>query len=670
MSGLIVETGAGPMSGVQLAEPVKRRLQHAREARKSLEPGWHSNIAFAANKPWLKWDRFSRSLVMPPDLREKDLYSADVITEYRTTVLGELGSDDDRPELLLRRDDAPSEDYQGQVNRAVAYGWDQEWDGDEALSEARRLCIDLGTSAVRCRWDPATGPMLPGDVPHLDGQPVLDPQKQYDLFQGGPNPQVAMQQMRQGKICWEPLSAFNLLVPPGVPHERYFPWECIVRPVLLSKVQEEYGAAAADLKEDTDIGSVYGETFDSPGSGANMTLGGGRNRLRDHVWLYTYLERPTGQFPQGRTVILAGTRLLPLKFDNRLPYQAPDGTYRSGLAYFHWWRVTGRFWSRGLVENMKDVQRGINKRRTQQNEIIDRGMPYVIVEKDSAALDREGTPVEFIELRKGEAPPQPVAGVAPGPWMQADVESMREDLEHATGVKSARLGENPANVNTYSQLALINENDQIKREPILVEHKRSIAQLVEDSVYDIRTYWGPQRQIQLAGDEDQIDAELFDATKIPPFFIVKVAKGSAKPRSQAAELKKIEDIWTASINAGQPLPVSWLKESLDAGQALDLPESPTDDQAEKAELENHLMMQGQPVEVDYFDPPGTHIPLHRNAQIQARLSGEQPTFDLIEEHVQKHYLAAQANAAQIAQTAPPAPQPAPAPASAPAPSNQ
>src|SRR5262249_6769878 len=151
----------------------------------------------------------------------------------------------------------------------------------------------------------------------------------------------------------------------------------------------------------------------------------------------------------------------------------------------------------------------------------------------------------------------------------------------------------PAGVDTYAQLALINENDQAKREGILTARKRSIAKLVEASVYDIRTYWGPQRQIMVAGDEGGIDASVFDATKIPAFYIVKVAKGAARPRSQAAEIQKISDIASYSVQAQQPLPVKWYYDSLAAGQALELPEEPTNDQADKAELENHLLLQGR-----------------------------------------------------------------------------
>jgi hypothetical protein len=234
--------------------------------------------------------------------------------------------------------------------------------------------------------------------------------------------------------------------------------------------------------------------------------------------------------------------------------------------------------------------------------------------------------------------------------MAEEYRQIRDDAEHASGVRSPALGENPTNVNTYSQLALLREADQVKREPTLNDRKASIRQLVEDSVYDIRLYWGHDKQIMLAGDDDQVQAYEFNATKIPPFFIVRPAKGTAKPRSQAAELKKIEDIWTASLNAQQPLPVEWLKSSLEAGQALDLPDKPADDQLEKAQRENHRLLQGEQLEPAYYDPPEVHIPIHRGAQIQADQSGDVAATQRIEEHIKLHEQMAQQNSQQITQT--------------------
>jgi hypothetical protein len=66
----------------------KKRIGQAREDRKRYEPTWLSNLAYASGKHFLEWDRFARQLVMPPDLEDKDLFGADIITEQRAAALG------------------------------------------------------------------------------------------------------------------------------------------------------------------------------------------------------------------------------------------------------------------------------------------------------------------------------------------------------------------------------------------------------------------------------------------------------------------------------------------------------------------------------------------------------------------------------------------------------
>jgi hypothetical protein len=217
--------------------------------------------------------------------------------------------------------------------------------------------------------------------------------------------------------------------------------------------------------------------------------------------------------------------------------------------------VTGRFWSRALVEPMKDIQVAFNKRRMQTFDIIDKGQPAVFVERDSRARKRTDLAMEMIELDKSERAPVVFQGVNPGDWMYRDMDELRNDLQHATGVRSPTMGENPANVNTYSSSLSLREADQVKRQPVVMERRLAIRQMVEDMVYDMRTYWGPEKQLRLAGDDDRMQGEIFNATRIPTFFIVQTAKGSPKPRTQAAMLKMIEDIWNGAINSQQPLPL-------------------------------------------------------------------------------------------------------------------
>ena len=650
----------------QMAAAWRERIHLSRVDRRRYEPTWLSNLAFAAGKQWLKWNDSARRLEMPGELQDKELYTADVITEYRMTALGELGSDDDRPQLLLIRDgDEWDNSFQRQINNALAHAWDHETRAEEVLTDIDRLTLDLGTAAVRCRFDPSAGSLVTDEhgqavqFPVKNGRPVTDLAAAHQhvaamAAQGG---QAQFQEMNSGCIRLEPLSAFNLLVPPGIPHERDFPWEIVVLPTSLEAVKDTYGAAADGLAEDSNIGSVLGVDANQQANEVSAGLGGTpQSKLRGYVWLYRCYERPCAAYPQGRVVTLGGQDMRFLRVENKLPYRGPDGVYRSGITYFHWQRVTGRFFSRSMVEALKDGQRRINRRATQTSEIIDKGMPFVLMEEGSLVARRSGTPFEIVNVKKDARAPVVAPGTGAGQWMYEDIKQARDDLEHASGIRGVRLGENPPGVSTYSQLALLSENDQVKREPIFKDRKLAIARMVENIVYDIRTYWGPDKQILLSDEEDRVDASIFDATKTPAFFIVKVAKGSTKPRSQAAMLKLVEDIATYSLNSGHPLPPSWLKESYEAGQPLDLPEDAGAEQQEKASLENHFMqVSRQPYPVSYYDPPDVHIPIHRGAQIQAELTEDHELWQVIEAHVQAHLQAAKENAMAAAQAATPSP---------------
>lgn len=644
---VIPESGR-PIAGTEIASPWRDRIKQAKKDRERFEPTWATARAFAAGKHWLKWSRRQRRLILPDLPKNRERYTVDEITQYRLTAVGELSHDDQRPTLTFRQNELASEAAAGEINSGLAFLWDEEVDGDDVLLDLKFTLVDLGTGAVRCRFDPTVGPVV-GYLP-TDKQGKLveeDTLEEGQLPGGGGLPRY--QTVHEGCVRWELGRPENLLVPPGLEDARDFPWEIWVRPVAIDKLLEEYGDIALGLKEDP-LASVHmlgmRELAGLEGDpGADSGLPG---KLDGHVLVYTCYERPTSRKPKGEMVVLAGAEeLRPLSAPRELPYVGPDGTYRSGITYFHYVRVPGRFWGRGLVEVLKDPQRMINKRRTQSAETIDRSQPKAFVEKDSIVGDMDGSPMELIEVLKGAAIPQLVQGLGPGPWMKDEVESCREDLERASGIQRVTLGQNPNNVGTYSQLALLRDSDQIKRVPIIKRFQSGIGHLVEDSVHDMRKYWGREKKLTLSGEtEGLLQEHIFDASQIPEFFKVEIPKGAAKPLSQGAKLQMVSDIAQYALNARTPLPVSWYVGSLEAGEPLPLPEEPSDDQREKARAENLMLARGETVTVAYYDPGLVHVPEHRSLQIQCELAGRTDVAQAVERHIQEHLMVEQQKALQ------------------------
>lgn len=651
MSALAVEplevASEPPLStrDAQIRKTWMERIQEAKKARAPFEPPWRMNLAFAAGNPHLKWDPTERKLFLPDLAKGEERTSADKIMQYRNTALGELTGDDDRPELQFAQDDLPSEEYARTANFAVEYGWECEWASDQRMEDLKRTIIDLGTGAIRTRWDPTAGPIKVG-VPHRDGKPIFDMEeaRAYVAEQQAQGLQAEFRDIHEGRTVWDVLTPLHLLVPPAIPNEEKFPWEIVVWPEQIEKLKEEFGSKANGLVEDTDISSVFALGAGTSEDAGAAEIDAEQGKLKDHVWTYACYERPCRKYPKGRVVVLASNSFRVLDIRDELSYKGPDETHRSGVTYFHWWRITGRFWGKALLDGLKDPQRSINRRVTQKNEIIDRGMPFVI-EEEGSINPRQGKPLERVTVKKGSAKPEFHEGIGSGEYMYRDIDSLKQDMEEAAGIRAVSMGDNPASVTNYSQLLLLRQNDQIKLKPTIRGIRGGVKMIVENCVHDMGLYWGSEKMLRLAGEDGMARTALFNATQLPAFYLVKTAKGDPKPHDQVGNLRMVEDIARHSIESGQPLPTSWYADSLKAGVPLPIPEAPTDDQQQKALYENHFMIEGAEPEVDYWDNALVHIPEHRSLEDQARLSDDQELTDRVERHIQAHLAAEMAKAA-------------------------
>jgi hypothetical protein len=371
----------------------RRRIRQAQDAQKPYWGTWATNLAFAAGQHWLVWDEQTSQLRSIKDFdgryRSRELFTADRITERRQAQIGELSAEDDRPQLLAAQTGQDAEDVTEVLNDLCAYAWTREWDAADILTRARGMVLDVGYCAIRCRWNPDEGPVA-GRVPIGQDGKAVDPNQ---LAESGMLPDGSLPKFKtvhEGRTEWELYSPFQSLTPPGIVHEKQFPWEALVKPVTIDEVKAVYGV---DLDEDTDIVSTIGVPAAVKASSGQRS----NNRLRDHAWLYLCYDRPSRSAPQGRELVFGGPNLELLDVKEGLPYTL-DKMPHTGVVYLHWWRLSDRFQSRSFIEGQKDPQRIINRRKTQNVEIIDRSMPKLIVGKGDWPDEATGAPMEIIEL--------------------------------------------------------------------------------------------------------------------------------------------------------------------------------------------------------------------------------------------------------------------------------
>jgi hypothetical protein len=637
----------------------KRRRDTAAKHRRQFEGQWMQSQAFASGKQWVEYrPRVHRVLTAPlPEGRTRQ--TSDVLSRYVWTVIGELAAADFRPQFLFSREqDDVAQDVSDLVNDAMAFGWDHEWRGDQRVHELLLKLAVYGTAAIRCRFDKTKGPIIGRDVLHVDDRPILDRDQELhhraEAFATG-RP-VDSRVLREGRVVWETIGPFGLLPPPGVEYPDEFPWEIIVRPVGLDELRRTYGSAAAGLK------AARMEALDGVRAAGDDERGRQAALLEDQTLLYTGYKRPDSEHPDGQTVVFTEQRLL----DDvpSLPY--PDSGARpasTGITYFSYWPVAGRFWGRAFVEPGIGPQRIRNKRLTQNDEIIDRSLPKVYVRRGSKVKAPTGLPLEVIEVDQEDAPTMD-RGAGPGEWMWKDIAQQDTDLEKTLGVNPVTLGQQPSGTPTYSALTLLKEQDRKKIGPVEDRLALGLIDVACDSLEAMRN-WPQRKLLMIEGENEKLKVLEFTGSQIPTLYLAAPAKGEAGPHSPAAELAKVNEVWAARLALGPPnfRWLTWYVESLTAGKMLDIPD---DDQAatehvHKAALENVAMSHtGQPVPVAPYDNHELHVAEHVEEQVQqgTLAAAGDPAADqavqAIELHKQMHLQAVQQQAAVAGPAPPPA----------------
>jgi len=599
-------------------ETIRTRINDGEEDRKKFEPLWHECLAFASGR-LVRWQGVGsyRRLVPEPVTKGVDRYAVDMLAQYRQTVHAELDLDDDRPQLLFRSDDLPNQDYAQMANQALGYGWDVEWRGDDILRRARYGIIDMGTVGLRCTFDPNAGELI-ARVPHFKGEPVWNKEDAFKI--AGEGGSLTIKDARRGKIRWLVATPFQLIVPPGIPHSDDFPWEVWMDVIPVDQAEALYGG---DFKEDDIAALSTVQPDDHNPDGQNRKI-----NLKDHCKVFQYYERPTKTHPAGRVVILKNDSMVYVEDRPELPYVSAAGEFRSGIHYMHYIPLTHRFWARSMMELGIAPSREYAKRRTQLGMIYKRGQPKVAAEVGALKATPTGEPGEMMLVNVGKPLPTVWQGLSPNPAMYSELEWIRKDLEYAIGLRVS-LGENPPNVATYSQLSLLKESETRKLDSITHGSQQTIMDLTEDTVYDMKRYWGKDKLILISGAGDELESFSFDSTPMQEvFYRLEVAKGAAKPRTQAARLQLIADLWAAALNSGLVQQNAqgwweWLQQSNEAGEPVPAPTHQPDYNQTYAGYAVQMISRGElPPVLDYADPMAI-VPAVRELQTQAALAGNE-----------------------------------------------
>jgi|SRR5215831_2289310 len=631
------EAPSASLNGDEVADPQLQYIKDLREQyikdRRRYEPTWHICQSFLAGRQWVGWNHRTRRIVDLPNPADRERHTVNVVPQYHQTVLGKLYVEDLRPDLLFSRDDVEAEAVGRHARLLLKYAWENEVDADRRIYLAIHKMLTWGTSALRCVWDPTQGEKI-GDFPlGPDDEPIIDPQqaRAYVVAAQQQGMQVQFKTIYQGRITWEPLGPFQFLVPPGVEEPDNFQCLFIERPMSVQAAKMRWPETGANLQEQnlriSDARELSSDVAGSPAGGGN---------LKGHVLVTTYYEMPSLEYEQGRTIIYSANTKL--EDNQQLPYTL-RGKPHHGVIFYRYHLVDGRFWGKGIVEDLIGPQRQRNRARSQLIEIKDRNLGRVYARKGTLTPANRpvGKIMEVIEIPLHSDFPQETPGIPPGAWVMQEVEMNDADMDKVAGLREVTLGQAPTGVSAYAAMALLSEQDERRIGPVLKNIRIGIADDVHLTLDLIRRYWPDGKQLAVVGTDGQLDEFIFQRSLLPPEFYVEIAKHAPLPSSPAADAQMVFDIYNAAIAAGQPLPPDWLRDSLQSGRVLPFPTREDQVQRKKAEMEHYFLHQGQQIMPDPFDIDQLHLMVHRGERFQVQMApGNELYVQTLLQHEQLH----------------------------------
>jgi hypothetical protein len=456
-----------------------------------------------------------------------------------------------------------------------------------------------------------------------------------------------------GKICYESVTPFNLLVP---------------------------DLRQTDIEKQPYVINVYTKTpewlymnFPKELEGVSLQASANtQNELLDETWLglqgahrpdpdvcmvYEFWIKPGAlkALPQGGHVVIAERTII--------GYTEGEFYQHGQYPFAHIGHIyTGKFYRRSVLNSLNELQREYNKTRTNINNAANKmGKPQIVAQKGSIATAKMSNETGLIiEYRPGFPKPEPMPMAEVPAYVQNSLDRVLLDIEDISGQHQVSKGQTPPGVTAATAISFLQEKDDSYLTTTYFSLESAVEKIAKQSLYLAVQMWDVPRLVKIVGDDNMFDTMLLAGAEIKRGTDIRIEPGSALPTSKAARQAFIMDL----MNGGFIPPEAGL-ELLEIGGPTKLMEQLGQDKrqaqrenvrmkslTEEAIMEHQLQFMsmapptqdgmppaepGPVVSVNDWDNHAVHIEVHnrfRRSQIFEFLPDEVKAQ--FEQHVQMH----------------------------------
>jgi hypothetical protein len=324
----------------------------------------------------------------------------------------------------------------------------------------------------------------------------------------------------------------------------------IARSYNLHYLKELYGDKASHISPDTSSATRTAQyfmealAFSTEDSGYNLT---GASH-RDRVTIYTHVELPSDEYPQGLYVVMAADETV-LELGESPHYEEfQDGTkhYYLPLVKFGYEMVPGRLYSKTPAYDLIPKQDQLNRLESLIEMSAMKGV-YVtwLLPAGSAVSETTGEPgqrIRYTPTGTGGYKPE-VITTSPFPdillkWK----EQIQADFEELGGTFDALKGNVPRGVSAGYAIQLLTERSYGRFASVFADWEQGWVELYSMSLKMFRTYVTEARIRKLKGASGGWEIQAFKNTDLQGSVDLRIEGAASKPRSKLAEQALVESL--------------------------------------------------------------------------------------------------------------------------------
>ena len=307
-----------------------------------------------------------------------------------------------------------------------------------------------------------------------------------------------------------------------------------------------YQAKLAEL-----VGSASTRVFSST-YGTRGTLYG---RLDRHTIVKTKEWAPTLDYPRGRCAVVATNVLL---YDGPLPISDDEGLAEYGGVAFHYRRVPGRFWSKGIVKDILSPQDRINGVDAQV--VLNRKTcinPQKLIPAGSGITSWTGEPgleVRWNPTQTMGHEPKIMPGVPLAPQIWNERVGMADAIKESSGSEDILKGKAPQGVRAGIALDMLEEKAASRHFHRDERMANALGQIYRLRLIMVQKEYKVPKLLKMVGEDNQWEVLQYTGAELRGNNDVAMEPDSGIARTSAGRTYLMMQLaQSGMVNVGNPI---------------------------------------------------------------------------------------------------------------------